>query len=56
MLSCEYCEISKKLKKIAHGWLWSDFRKWFFRTLFLESNFQRHPDFKNIPVAFKPEY
>ena len=32
-------------RTIAYGCFWSDFRKWLFKTLFLESCFQNHPDF-----------
>ena len=33
-------------RKCAYGCFWSDFRKWFFRTFFLDSRFHNHADSK----------
>ena len=32
------------LNTSAYGCFWSDFRKWLFRTFFLENRFQNHAD------------
>ena len=33
----------------AYSWFWSDFRKWLFRTFFLDNRFQNHADLGTLP-------
>ena len=46
MFSCKSCEISNitYFEEQLHTFFWSDFRMWLFRTFFLDSRFQNHPD------------
>ena len=45
MFSCEYCETSKNTYFKEHlRTATSDFRKWLFKTFFLDSHFQNHLD------------
>ena len=41
---CFPVNIGKFLRTPTYGCFWRDFRKWLFRTYFLNSRFQKHPD------------